>query len=67
MHRVTFKTDARNQRSRRAIERIGGQFEGVRGAHTPASDGTVRDSAYDSIIRDEWPAVRTALAKRLAG
>jgi RimJ/RimL family protein N-acetyltransferase len=67
MHRVTFKTDARNQRSRRAIERIGGQFEGVRRAHTPATDGTVRDSAYYSIIRDEWPAVRTALAARLAG
>ena len=36
-------------------------------AHTPASDGTVRDSAYYSIIRDEWPAVRTTLAERLAG
>jgi RimJ/RimL family protein N-acetyltransferase len=67
MHRVTFKTDARNQRSRRAIERIGGQFEGIRRAHTSATDGTVRDSAYYSIIRDEWPTVRTALAARLAG
>ena len=48
--RVTFKTDARNQRSRRRIARIGAQFEGIRRAHSIASDGTVRDSAYFSIV-----------------
>ena len=63
--RVTLKTDARNQRSRTAIERLGARFEGVRRAHTTASDGTVRDSAYYSIIAAEWPAVRDGLRRRL--
>jgi RimJ/RimL family protein N-acetyltransferase len=64
--RVTLKTDARNQRSRAAIERIGGQYEGTRRAHVVATDGTPRDSAYYSILAAEWPAVREALEKRLA-
>jgi RimJ/RimL family protein N-acetyltransferase len=64
--RVSFKTDARNQASRRAIERLGAQFEGIRRAHVPASDGTVRDSAYFSILRDEWPPLRNRLIARLA-
>jgi RimJ/RimL family protein N-acetyltransferase len=63
--RVTLKTDARNERSRRAIERIGAQFEGIRRAHLPATDGTVRDTAYYSIVRDEWPALRDVLERRL--
>jgi RimJ/RimL family protein N-acetyltransferase len=63
--RVTLKTDARNQRSRTAIERLGARFEGVRRAHTTAGDGTVRDSAYYSILAAEWPAVRDGLRLRL--
>jgi RimJ/RimL family protein N-acetyltransferase len=63
--RVTLKTDARNAASRRAIERLGAQFEGVRRAHTPASDGTIRDSAYYSIVRSEWPAVCADLTERV--
>lgn len=63
--RVTLKTDARNARSRAAIERIGGRFEGIRRAHVPATDGTVRDSAYYSVVQDEWPGVRAALEGRL--
>ncbi|GEL96003.1 GNAT family N-acetyltransferase [Cellulomonas composti] len=63
--RVTLKTDARNARSRAAIERLGAQFEGVRRAHTPATDGGVRDTAYYSIVAAEWPDVRTALERRL--
>lgn len=63
--RVTFKTDARNARSRAAIERIGGRFEGVRRAHTRAVDGTVRDSAYYSVLAEEWPGVRSGLEARL--
>jgi N-acetyltransferase len=63
--RVTLETDARNQRSRTAIERLGARFEGVRRAHTTASDGTVRDSAYYSILAAEWPAVRDGLRLRL--
>jgi N-acetyltransferase len=64
--RVTLKTDARNLASRTAIERIGGRFEGIRRVHVPATDGSLRDSAYFSITRDEWPAVRAALVDRLA-
>ncbi len=64
--RITFKTDARNARSRAAIERLGAQFEGIRRAHVRASDGGIRDSAYYSIVRAEWPAVRAGLERRLA-
>ena len=63
--RVTFKTDARNQRSRDAIVRIGARFEGVRRAHSVASDGTIRDSAYFSIVAGEWPAAKAALVHRV--
>lgn len=64
--RVTFKTDARNQASRRAIERLGAAFEGIRRAHVPATDGIVRDSAYYSMLRAEWPPAREKLVARLA-
>jgi RimJ/RimL family protein N-acetyltransferase len=63
--RVTLKTDARNAASRRAIERLGARPEGVRRAHAPASDGTIRDTAYYSIIQAEWPGVRDHLRGRL--
>ncbi len=66
VHRVTFKTDARNQQSRRAIARLGAKFEGVLRAHKLASDGTIRDSAYYSIVRAEWPAVKEQLVQRVA-
>ena len=61
VHRVTFKTDARNERSRRAIERLGARFEGIRRAHLVTYDGTIRDSAYFSIIASEWPVVKRHL------
>lgn len=64
--RVTLKTDSRNARSRRAIERIGGRFEGIRRAHARAVDGTVRDTAYYSIVADEWPGVRAALKAQVS-
>jgi RimJ/RimL family protein N-acetyltransferase len=63
--RVTLKTDARNAASRRAIERLGARAEGVRRAHAPASDGSIRDTAYYSIIQAEWPGVRDHLRRRL--
>jgi N-acetyltransferase len=66
VHRVTLKTDERNARSRRAIERLGAVFEGVRRAHMPAQDGSVRNSAYYSIVRAEWPDVRRKLEAALA-
>jgi RimJ/RimL family protein N-acetyltransferase len=63
--RITLKTDARNEASRAAITRLGVQFEGVRRAHAPASDGTARDTAYFSIVAAEWPAARDRLQRRL--
>ena len=53
--RVCLHTDVRNQRSRAAIERIGGQFEGILRAHRMAADFIARDSARYSIIASEWP------------
>lgn len=63
--RVTFKTDARNQRSRDNIERVGAVFEGVLRSHMAASDGGVRDSAMYSVLAAEWPTARARLAARL--
>ena len=64
--RVCLKTDSRNERSQRAIERIGGVREGVLRNHRIAWDGADRHSVYFSIIDSEWPGVRTALESRLA-
>jgi len=63
--RVTLKTDARNERSRTAILRLGAKLDGVLRAHMPASDGGVRDSAFYSILAAEWPEVRARLQRRL--
>jgi RimJ/RimL family protein N-acetyltransferase len=63
--RVCLHTDARNQRSQAAIERIGGKLEGVLRAHRMASDFTPRDSYRYSIIADEWPKVERRLMLRL--
>jgi len=60
--RVCLHTDARNQRSRAAIERIGGRFEGILRAHRMAADFIARDSARFSIIEQEWPEVKRRLA-----
>ena len=61
VHAVSFKTDERNVRSRRAIERLGARFDGVRRADMPGADGTVRNSAHYSIVAVEWPAIRARL------
>jgi RimJ/RimL family protein N-acetyltransferase len=67
--RVDFKTDARNDRSRRAIEALGAQFEGVlrqwSPSHAPGEQGLLRDSAMFSVMADDWPAVQAALRRRL--
>jgi RimJ/RimL family protein N-acetyltransferase len=63
--RVCFHTDARNQRSRAALERIGGQFEGILRAHRMAADFIPRDSVRYSIVAAEWPAVKQRLLKFL--
>lgn len=59
--RVCFHTDARNQRSRAALERIGGQLEGILRAHRMAADFIPRDSVRYSILAAEWPAVKQRL------
>ena len=65
VHRVSFMTDARNERSRRAILRLGARFDGILRAARPASDGAIRDTAAFSILEAEWPAVRGNLEARL--
>lgn len=63
--RVCLHTDARNARSRAAIERIGGRFEGILRAHRLAADATPRDSARYSILAAEWPGVKQRITARL--
>jgi RimJ/RimL family protein N-acetyltransferase len=65
VHRVRFVTDVRNQRSRKAIERLGARFDGVLRAARTAFDGGIRDSAYFSILDSEWPETRATLEKAL--
>ncbi len=64
--RVEFKTDARNQRSRSALEALPATFEGVFRKHMNMPGIGVRDSAYYSITDDEWPQVKANLRSRLA-
>ncbi|MGA2978774.1 MAG: GNAT family protein [Terriglobales bacterium] len=63
--RVCFHTDARNQRSRAALERIGGKFEGILRAHRMAADFIARDSVRFSIVAAEWPDVKQRLTQFL--
>jgi N-acetyltransferase len=63
--RVEFKTDARNARSRGALMALPAQFEGVLRKHMLVRGGETRDSAYYSVIDDDWPAVRANLGRRL--
>jgi N-acetyltransferase len=58
---VCLHTDANNQRSRQAMERIGARFEGVLRAHRLGTDLRPRDSARFSVTADDWPAVRQHL------
>ncbi len=63
--RVCFHTDVRNQRSRAALERIGGKFEGILRAHRIAADCIPRDSVRFSILAAEWSDVRERLRRLL--
>ncbi len=56
--RVEFKTDERNAASRKAIEKIGGQFEGILRRHTLMYDGFRRNTVYYSILRSEWSKLK---------
>ena len=63
--RVELKTDALNERSRRAIEALGATFEGVHRKHMLVRGGENRDSAWYSVLDDEWPEIRNRLHARL--
>jgi RimJ/RimL family protein N-acetyltransferase len=69
--RVDLKTDARNARSRAAIEGVGARFEGIlhswQPSHAKGERGQLRDSAMHSIVAADWPAVRARLQTRLRG
>jgi RimJ/RimL family protein N-acetyltransferase len=64
--RVQLKTDARNERSQRAIERLGAVREGVLRKHLVLPNGYVRDSVYYSVVDSEWPNVKARLQEMLA-
>jgi len=66
LNRIELKADARNQRSCKAMERLGATFEGIHRSHMVRPDGKLRDTAWFSVIREEWPAVRDGLDARLA-
>jgi RimJ/RimL family protein N-acetyltransferase len=63
--RVEFKTDVRNERSRAALTALPAQFEGVLRKQINIPGVGVRDSAFFSVIDDEWPGVRENLLSRL--
>jgi RimJ/RimL family protein N-acetyltransferase len=63
--RVQFKTDQRNERSQRALERIGAMREGILRDHVILPDGFVRSSVYYSILAREWPDVKIKLIEKL--
>ncbi len=67
--RVDLKTDARNERSRQAIERLGATLEGVlrswSPSHAPGEEGRLRDSAMFSVTASDWPTVKSYLHARL--
>jgi RimJ/RimL family protein N-acetyltransferase len=65
LQRVSLKTDARNARSRAAIERLGARFDGVLRRFSPAADAGLRDTAFFSILDLEWPDVKAGLESRL--
>jgi N-acetyltransferase len=63
--RVELKTDARNERSRAAMAALPAQFEGIHRQHRVLLDGTLRDSAWYSVIDGEWSDVCANLQQRL--
>jgi RimJ/RimL family protein N-acetyltransferase len=66
MHRVEFKTDAKNERARAALAALPSEFEGIHRKHMVVRDGERRDSAWYAVIDDDWPEVKAALERRIA-
>ncbi len=65
LNRVGFKTHVANKRSQSAIRAIGGVYEGTFRNHYVMPDGSLRDSAWYSILLKEWPDVKDTLIRRL--
>ena len=63
--RVNLRTDALNTRSRGAIERLGAKLDGILRAHVPSALDGLRDTATYSLLREEWPAAKERLTRRL--
>ncbi len=66
LERVSFRTDIRNERSQRAIERLGASKEGVHRHEMRRRDGSWRDSVHYSILRSEWPDAKERLCAWIA-
>jgi len=65
LYRVEFKTDEKNERARRALAALPAQFEGVHRRHMVVREGERRDSAWYSVIDEDWPEVRSGLEARI--
>lgn len=65
-NRVQLKTQHDNLRSRKAIEKIGGRYEGILRQHILKDDGSYRSSAYYSILKEEWPQVKDLIQGQLS-
>jgi N-acetyltransferase len=65
-NRVEFKTHSRNERSRTALATLGATFEGIFRNHMIMPDGSIRHSAYFSVVAEEWPALKAKLEADLA-
>lgn len=66
LERVSFRTDVRNERSQRAIKRLGAIREGIHRHEMRRRDGSWRDSVHYAILRSEWPSAKERLIERLA-
>jgi RimJ/RimL family protein N-acetyltransferase len=66
VERVEFKTDALNMQSRNAMAKLGLTFEGIFRHQMRRPDGSWRDNAYFSVIREDWPALKAKIEARLA-
>ena len=64
-NRIEFKTDSLNEKSRRALLGIGAEFEGIFRNHMWMPEGRLRHSAYYSVTREDWPAVKARLTELL--
>ncbi len=63
--RLQLKTDELNERSRRAIARIGAKFEGILRRSQITRGGRIRNTAMYSVLVDEWPGVKAKLEERV--